>query len=59
MAGSGIRVEGQRELRRVLRDFGGPEGRVYKSGEVVDVTGWRNARHLVEQHKISEYLVAE
>lgn len=51
--------EGQRQLRRVLREFGGPEGRMYQPGEVVDVTTWRNAHRLVEQRKISDYIVAE
>ncbi len=39
--------------RRVLRAFGGPEGKVYESGEVVDVTNWRHAGQLVDQHKLS------
>lgn len=46
-----------RTVRRVLRDFGGPQGRVYKSGEVVDTTDWRHATRLVEQHKLSDYLI--
>lgn len=44
-------------VREVMREFGGPEGRVYKRGEVVDVTNWRHAGRLVEQHKLSDYLV--
>lgn len=52
--GEPTRIHSQPTIRRrVLRNFGGPEGRVYERNEVVDVTGWRHADRLVEQHKLS------
>ena len=51
-------AEGQRVLRRVLRPFEG-EGVTYHAGQVVDVTSWRNAQRLVDQHRLSEYVVKE
>lgn len=53
------KIEGQVEFRRILRVFGGAEGRTYAPGEVVDVTGWRNKERLISQRKISDYIVTE
>jgi hypothetical protein len=50
--------ERQRNLRRVLRDIGAG-GKPYKVGEVVDVTGWRNWERLVDQRRLSDYVVDE
>ena len=40
------------QMYQVLRAFPGPGGKRLEPGEHVDVTGWRNATHLIGQGRL-------
>lgn len=46
-------------LCEVLKTINGPEGNVYTSGQIVDVSAWRWAKKLIEQRKLRPVLAHE